>query len=319
MDRQSGSLDSRESGGRSSEDSAIPLEAGDEHLVIASARRAAIPEKLFNLNELELLYEDERETLWTYMRPPGRPSLSQVMLRDMVDWQDLVGEGFGPGKVPLKFLVLASRSPGVYCFGGDLELFQNMIREGDRTGLVQYGYRCVEILHRNMNSLDLPIITIGLAEGSALGGGLEALLSFDYIVAERGATFGLPEVMFGLFPGMGAHALLSRKLGSAMADRMIVSNETYTAEDMYEMGLVHRLAENGEGLATCREFIDRSTRRHAGLVNARKAMKLAQPLALEELKRIVDLWADTALQLREQDLKVMSRLAAAQARLANAA
>jgi len=221
--------------------------------------------------------------------------------------------------VPLKFLVLGSRAPGVFCFGGDLELFQRLIRDGDRAGLVQYGYRCVEILHRNMHSLDLPILTVGLVEGAALGGGFEALLSFDYIVAERGATFGLPEIIFGLFPGMGAHAILSRKLGSAMADRLIVSNETYSAEQMYELGLVHQLAENGEGLAACREFIDKSTRRHLGLVNSRKAMKLTRPLALEELKRIVDLWADTALQLREYDLKVMSRLAAAQTRLASAA
>ncbi len=44
-------------------------------------------------------------------------------------------------------------------------------------------------------------------------------------------------------------------------------------------------------------------------------MKQTLPLTLDELKRIVDLWADAALQLREQDLKVMSRLAAAQSRL----
>jgi DSF synthase len=319
MDRQSSSLDLRVSGTHHSEGSVMPLGVGDEHLVLASARRAAIPEKLFNLNELEVLYDDERETLWTYMRPVGRPSFTPVMLRDFVDWQDLIGEGFGPGKVPLKYLVLGSRSPGVFCFGGDLELFQRFIRDGDRASLVQYGYRCVEILDRNMHSLDLPIITVGLVQGAALGGGFEALLSFDYVVAERGATFGLPEIMFGLFPGMGAHAILSRKLGSAKADRLIVSNETYTAEEMYELGLVHHLAENGQGLAACREFIDKSTRRHGGLVNSRKALKLTRPLALEELKRIVDLWAETALQLREQDLKVMSRLAAAQSRLANAA
>ena len=221
--------------------------------------------------------------------------------------------------MPLKFLVLGSRAPGVFCFGGDLELFQQLIREGDRTGLMQYGYRCVEILHRNMHALDIPMLTIGLVEGAALGGGFEALLSFDYIVAERGATFGLPEVMFGLFPGMGAHAILSRKLGSAMADRLIVSNETYTAEKMFELGIVHQIAEPGEGLQACRDFIDRSDRRHGGLVNARRAMKQTLPLTLDELKRIVDLWADAALQLREQDLKVMSRLAAAQARLAHAA
>ncbi len=117
---------------------------------------------------------------------------------------------------------------------------------------------------------------------------------------------------------MGAHSILTRKLGSAMADRLIVSNETYTAEQMFELGIVHHLAEPGEGLKACRDFIDRSDRRHAGLVNARRAMKQTMPVTLEELKRIVDLWADAALQLREQDLKVMSRLAAAQSRLAHA-
>jgi len=316
MDRLANSLDRG-----SSDDTDKPvmmLGEGDEPLVEASARHLAIPEELLQLNELECLYEDSRQTLWTYMRPTGRPSFTPTMLADFVDWQRLIGSSFGPARVPLRFLVLGSRAPGVWCFGGDLELFQALIRARDYYGLVQYGYKCVEILHRNMQSLDLPMITIGLVEGAALGGGFEALLSFDYIIAERGATFGLPEVLFGLFPGMGAHSILTRKLGSAMADRLIVSNETYTAEQMFELGIVHQLAEPGEGLKACRDFIDRSDRRHGGLVNARRAMKQTLPLTLDELKRIVDLWADAALQLREQDLKVMSRLAAAQARLAHA-
>ena len=319
MDRLSDSLDRRTGRSDSADKPIMHLGAADEELVMASAARSHIPKRLFKLAELEVLYDDPRETIWTYMRPEGRPSFTSTMLRDYVEWQDLIGESFGPGKVPLKFLVLGSRAPGVFCFGGDLELFQQLIRAGDRRGLVQYGYKCVEILHRNIQSLDLPILTIGLVEGAALGGGFEALLSFDYIVAERGATFGLPEILFGLFPGMGAHAILSRKLGSAMADRLIVSNETYTAEQMHELGIVHHLAEPGEGIEACREFIDKSTRRHVGLVNSRKAMKVATPITREELKRIVDLWADAALQLREQDLKVMSRLAAAQTRLIRAA
>ena len=48
-------------------------------------------------------------------------------------------------------------------------------------------------------------------------------------------------------------------------------------------------------------------------------MKVAWDLELAELNRITELWADSALQLREQDLKVMGRLVAAQARLARAA
>ena len=299
----------------SSASRAIPL-TSDEELFAESALHAAVPEQLLSLKELDVLYEDNTATLWTYMNPEGRPSFTPTMLEDFESWQDLIEGGFGEGKVPLRYLVLGSRAHDVFCFGGDLELFQKLIRDRNRAALVEYGHRCCAILDRNIRTLDIPMLTIGLVQGTALGGGFEALLSFDYIIAERHSTFGLPEVMFGLYPGMGAHALLIRKLGSAMADRIIVSNETYTAEQLYEMGLIHELAEPGDGVNAVRDFIKRSERRHAGLVGARRATKRVWQLELAELNRITEMWADTALQLREQDLKVMNRLVAAQARLA---
>jgi DSF synthase len=319
MDRLSGQIDRLDDSPAQPDDGVVGFGPGNEHLIEASRQHLKINRELFDLGELDVLYHAETATLWTFMRPSSRPSFTPPMLRDFEDWQRLIVENFGPGQVPLRYLVLGSRAPGVFCFGGDLQLFERLIRSGDRDGLVRYGYRCVQILHRNMNTLDLPMLTIGLVQGAALGGGFEALLSFDYIVAERDATFGLPEILFGLFPGMGAHAILSRKLGSAMADRLIVSNHTYTAEEMYELGIVHHLAENGEGLAACQEFIKKSERRHPGLVNARRAMKSINPIGLSELKRIVDLWADAALQLSDSDLKVMSRLTRAQERLGQAA
>jgi DSF synthase len=278
-----------------------------------------ISEDLYFLNELDVLYDQDTSALWTYIRPQGRPSFTATMLRDFADWQRLISENFGPGRVPLKFLVLGSRSPGVFCFGGDLALFQSLIRDGNRDGLVQYGYSCVEILERNFRALDLPMLTIGLAEGSALGGGFEALLSFDVLIAERGVTFGLPEVMFGLFPGMGAHAFLTRKLGSAMAERIILSNESYSAEQLYDLGIVHVLAEPGQGQAACMDYMQKNMRRHTGLVKARQAMREVSAVPLAELRRVVDLWADAAMDLTEQDLKIMSRLTKAQSRFADAA
>jgi DSF synthase len=319
MDRLSGQIDRVGDISPETDETLIGFGPGDEHLVTESRRHLSINRQLFELAELDVMYRAEIATLWTFMRPEGRPSFTPPMLRDFEAWQRLIVENFGGGQVPLRYLVLGSRAPGVFCFGGDLQLFEALIRSGDRDSLARYGYRCVEILHRNMNSLDLPMLTVGLVQGAALGGGFEALLSFDYIVAERDATFGLPEILFGLFPGMGAHSILSRKLGSAMADRLIVSNHTYTAQEMYDLGIVHHLAENGEGLAACEEFIKKSERRHPGLVNARKAMKLTNPIGLAELKRIVDLWADAALQLSDSDLKIMNRLTRAQERLANAA
>lgn len=315
MDRLSHDLDTRDGGSLHADAQPVGLGTNEDLLIERAIRRLAVPDDLFRMAELDVLYDEGEEALWTYMRPAGRPSFTPPMLGDFDNWQRLISANFGPGKVPLKFLILGSRAPGVFCFSGDLELFEQLIRAGDRGALAGYGYRCVEILHRNLNSLDLPIITIGLVQGQALGGGFEALLSFDFIIAECGATFGLPETMFGLFPGMGAHAILTRKLGSAMADRLILSNETYTAEQMYDLGIVHQLAAPGNGEAAVREFIAKSGRRHTGLVGARRASRIAAPLELTELRAIVDQWANSALNLREHDLRLMHRLASAQARL----
>ncbi len=283
------------------------------------AQRLAVPEALLNLAEIDVLYDEQTAALWSFMRPAGRPSFSNSMLGDFEAWQDLIAGHFGPGRVPLRYLILGSRTQGVFCFGGDLELFQALIRAGDRDGLAAYGYRCVGILHRNMLALGLPMLTVGVVQGQALGGGFEALLSFDHIIAEKGASFGLPEVMFGLFPGMGAHAMLSRRLGTALADRMILSNRNYGAEEMYEMGIVAQLAEPGQGIAVAQDFVAKSRRRHGGLVAAKQAMRRVAPLDLAELRDIVDLWADAALHLTENDLRLMSRLASVQLRNYSAA
>ncbi|HUQ13420.1 MAG TPA: crotonase/enoyl-CoA hydratase family protein [Novosphingobium sp.] len=318
MDRLAADLETARSASADENPAGLFFESDRAALTGEIDARLALPEKLFALNELDVLYEPSDEILWTFMRPAGRPSFTPQLLGDFEEWQRLILEGFADGQAGLKFLILGSRSPGVFCFGGDLELFHDLIRSGDRAGLVRYGYRCVEILHRNIHALDLPVLTIGLVQGAALGGGFEALLSFDHVIAERGATFGLPEVMFGLFPGMGAHAILSRKLGSAVADRLILSNKTYSAEEMFDLGIVHQLAEDGGGVAATRGFIAKNARRQAGLVGAKRAMRESTHVPLAELKRIVDHWADSALQLREQDLRVMQRLASAQAKLAKA-
>lgn len=271
----------------------------------AARQRLALPERLFNLGQLDCHYDDQAATLWTFMRPIGRPSFNPAMLADFTMWQEDIATAFGPPGVPLDFLVLGSRVPGVFCYGGDLDLFGALIRAGDRAGLIRYGRACVEILHRNMASLDLPMITIGLVQGDALGGGWEALMSFNVIIAERGVKFGLPEIKFNLFPGMGAHAILSRKVGSALAERMIQSGEDFTAEQLYELGLVHALAEPGQGVAAVHDYISKQRRRLAGHIGAHRAMRTAKPITLDELVAIVAEWADTALKLSDADLKMM--------------
>lgn len=271
--------------------------------------------ELFVYDDLEAEFDVELETLWTYMRQKVRPSFNPGLLRQFGTWQSDISEAASSGGLPIRYLVLGSRFPGVFSLGGDLDLFAAHIRNGDREALRRYGHACVEILHRNMRSLDQPIVTIALVEGDALGGGFEALLSFNVVIAERGAKFGLPETIFGLFPGMGAHCFLSRRLGAARAEQMILSGRTYTAEELYDLGLVHGLADPGQGRAEVENYIRQNRRRHAGHCAIYEASRAVHPLELAELRAVVDLWADAALRLSDADLKLMRRLVNAQTRL----
>jgi DSF synthase len=278
-------------------------------------KKNADARRLFELEQLEVSWDDPTGTLWTFMRPRGRPSYNLDFLEDFHAWQRGIVAAFERRPNDLRFLLLGSRTPGVFNLGGDLDLFAAKIRSRDREALVAYGESCVRILHRNMECLGLPMITIGLAQGDALGGGFESLLSFNVIIAERDAKFGFPENIFGLFPGMGAYSLVSRRVGAAFAEEMMLSGRIYSAEEMKQAGLVHILAEPGQGIAAAREFIQSSKRRHTGRRSIYQIGRAVNPITLAELDRVVQLWADACMQLRDRDLKVMQRLVAAQDRL----
>ncbi len=248
-------------------------------------KKNADARRLFELEQLEVNWEESTGTLWTFMRPRGRPSYNVDFLEDFHAWQRGIIATFEPRPDDLRFLLLGSRTPGVFNLGGDLDLFAAKIRARDRQALVAYGESCVRILHRNINCLGLPMVTIGLAQGDALGGGFESLLSFNVIIAERGAKFGFPENIFGLFPGMGAYSLVARRVGAAFAEEMMLSGRIYTAEEMKDVGLVHILAEPGQGIAEAREYIQRSKRRHIGNRSVYQVGREVNPLSLAELDR----------------------------------
>lgn len=270
---------------------------------------------LFDLGQIDVRWDEELSTLWAFMTPNHRPNSNMGLIRDTMAWQQESRRVFGDQGNMLKFMVLGSRFPGVFNLGGDLEMFAECIQRRDRETLLRYGVACCEIVDRIWHCNDMNIINIGLAQGDALGGGLEALMCFDVIIAERQARFGLPEILFGLFPGMGAYSILSRRVGPVMARRMIAEGRIYTAEEMYDMGIVSLVVDEGEGEAATAQWIKDHLSRHAGYVGINRAGRRVNPMTLEELTDIVETWTDTALCLSDRDLRMMRRLASAQTRL----
>jgi DSF synthase len=278
-------------------------------------KKTADATKLFNLEQLEVSFDEPNGALWTFMRPRGRPSYNPDLLEDFHAWQRGIVARFSDRPGELKYLLLGSRSAGVFNLGGDLNLFAAKIRERNRDALIAYGESCVRILHRNMQTLGLPIITIGLAQGDALGGGFESLLSFNVVIAERTAKFGFPETLFGLFPGMGAYSVVARRTSAAFAEEMMLSGRIYSAEEMKEAGLVHLVVEPGQGIEAAKDYMIRNKRRHIGARGVYQAGHEINPITLAELDAVVRIWADSCLALSDRDLKVMQRLVSAQDRL----
>ena len=166
-------------------------------------------------------FEPESGILWARMKHRERACYTPDIMRDMRDFQlhlrDLYA-GSSLDECPIRWLVWASDAPKAWSLGGDLASFTRMIRAGDEAGLRAYAHLAIDILHDNLIGMDLPILTVAMVTGDAIGGGFEAMLTDDVVIAERGAKFGLPEILFNLFPGMGAYSFLERKVGQKAAE-----------------------------------------------------------------------------------------------------
>ena len=92
---------------------------------------------------------------------------------------------------------------------------------------------------------ELPVPTVAAVDGVALGGGFELALACDLIVAGAGATFGLPEVKVGIFPGGGSTQTLTWLIGPARTRDVILTGRRLSAAEAEAWGVVARVVERG--------------------------------------------------------------------------
>ena len=273
---------------------------------------------------LRVVEDIEREVYWCNMHAnlaevPGRACFSTRLVDDIIAYQhDLATrikaeQAQANGLLP--HVVLASDGDA-FNLGGDLELFCKLIRAGDREKLLDYARRCVLGVHAFHVGLGVGAHTIALVQGDALGGGFEAALSCHTIVAEEGVQMGLPEVLFDLFPGMGAYSFLCERIAPHMAEKLMLEGRIFDSEELHGMGLIDVLVPQGQGVRAVEDAI-RNNRR---IPHARAAMHqvraLKDPASLDDMMRITEIWVDTALQLGGKSLRTMDRLVRAQTRRA---
>ena len=272
-------------------------------------------------SQYETEFEPATGTLWGYFNPrQGVPCYSLGLLNDILEHDR--GLMANHGKVELDGMmhtvnhyVTASRVRGVFNVGGDLALFSMLIKARDRQALSNYARLCIDNVYPRTQSFFSPTLTkIVLVQGDALGGGFECALASDVLIAEESAQMGLPEILFNLFPGMGACSLLARRIGMRAAEELILSGKIMTAAELHRLGVVDVVATDGQGETAVRNWIAKNAKRRNGMQAVFRARQFIHPVTRQELDGIVELWVDAAMRLGERDLKMMNRLVRAQMR-----
>ena len=139
----------------------------------------------------------------------------------------------------VRCVLIRGKGEKSFCAGADLKERKTM--PFDRVP------HFVKNIRRLMDDVEaLPQPTIGVINGFAFGGGTELLLACDLRIAAPHAQLGLTEVSLAIIPGAGGTQRLPRLIGKSRAKDLILTARRIDAQEAYSIGLVNRLAEEGQ-------------------------------------------------------------------------
>ncbi|PJK28300.1 3-hydroxyacyl-CoA dehydrogenase NAD-binding domain-containing protein [Minwuia thermotolerans] len=200
-----------------------------------------------------------------------------------------------------KGLVIRSAKPGGFCVGADIAQFREMDDPARVREEIDRGNAALDRLEK----ADFP--TIAIIHGPCLGGGLELALACDYRIAIDGASFGFPEVMLGLHPGLGGSVRLTRLIDPTEAMTMMLTGKTAHTAKARKLGIVDAVtkerhvaaavqaAVGGEVEKRSQDFRDAALNTLAGREIAARQMraktaKKAPPEHYPAPHRLIEIW-----------------------------
>jgi isohexenylglutaconyl-CoA hydratase len=203
----------------------------------------------------------------TLSRPEARNALSPAMVGELTEVLQDARDDAGIR------VVLLMGAGGNFCAGGDLKGM-----EGRGAAHGDGGAESTAAANRRFGTLlemadALPKAVIALVEGAAMGGGVGLIAVADWVIAEKAAQIGTPEVTVGIVPAQITPFLVQR-IGYGSARRLATYGLRLDAEEAQRVGLVHEVADGRDDLA-------------AKAVAAMNQCLRCAPQAVAETKRLV--------------------------------
>lgn len=135
-----------------------------------------------------------------------------------------------------KALVIRSAKPGGFAAGADIAGF-DALSDGGAEEMLKQGHAVLD----RIEALNCP--TICVVHGAALGAGLELALACDTRIATPGASFGFPEVLLGLHPGLGGTVRLPALIDPTEAMTLMLTGKTAHTKKAKSLGIADAVVE----------------------------------------------------------------------------
>ncbi|MCK9877344.1 enoyl-CoA hydratase-related protein [Frankia sp. AgPm24] len=182
--------------------------------------------------EQELLFERRGPILILRLnRPASRNALTGELVADL--GSALLDAENDPD---IRVVVLTATGDRAFCVGMDLKVFSSGVKaersERQKAGLAAF---------RRMVRGQITVPLIGAANGTAVGGGLELLLSCDLVVVSAQGKYGLPEVKRGLIASGGGVAYVGSRLPLALALELALTGDYVDGTRVHALGLANRV------------------------------------------------------------------------------
>jgi len=183
-------------------------------------------------NTLALAHDHARAILELRIQQPPLNLLNQEVRRELGSFFLSL-----PAASNVRCVVFASGERS-FCAGADLKEYPLRFDPAVARAHVENAHRMIRALVES----DTPVIAA--LRGPCMGGGVELALGCAYRIAARSATFALPEVKRGAWPGTGGIALLSRLVGPSRARRLLYTGEILSAADALRLGVVDEVVDD---------------------------------------------------------------------------
>jgi enoyl-CoA hydratase len=175
----------------------------------------------------------------------NRPEKLHSLTQDMID---ALGEYAAriENDPSIRCAILTATGDRAFCVGADISAWSGLTPLDMWRHWTRRGHQVFEQLAR----LRVPLIAA--INGHALGGGLELAATADIRVADRRATFGLPEAGIGTVPGWSGTQRLTGLIGAGHVKYMALTGRRLSSDEALRAGLVQQIAEPVTVMAAAR-------------------------------------------------------------------